>query len=400
MNKLALFLIALSSFAASVPELVNRMPDFGPDARLEGPAWDEARGIFEELLSGGETAVLALVDMLVEPGNTPNVKPRNVLHGLAQYLARDTHDAQRQAFLKALDKAVMDDKRAPAIRSFLLRQMQVCGGTEALALLSAYIAKPKLAAEAGAAVIDLGKRLGDADKEAVRVAVSEALIVVSDNLRKEGEQLLEKLGGEVEPPSSKVYMERQVAQTMHWLGADWLLRAVREREEATSVMIRALELKPGQVIADVGCGNGYHSLMMARLVGETGKVYGVDIQQEMLTMLKKRAADAGVDNVVPVLGKFWDPNLPANSIDVALIVDAYHEFSHPARMLRGIYKALKPDGVVVFLEYRTEDPKVPIKRLHKMSKAQVDKELTANGFKLVKSFDDLPWQHMLWYGKE
>jgi HEAT repeat protein/protein-L-isoaspartate O-methyltransferase len=270
----------------------------------------------------------------------------------------------------------------------------------ALAAARPFIDEPKLAADAGNTVIDIARRLGKEHKEAVREAVSEALIVASDRQRKEGEKLLEKVGGEQEPPASKVYLGRQTAQTMHWLGADWLLRAVREREEATSVMIHALELKPGQVVADLGCGNGYHSLMMARLVGESGKIYGVDIQKEMLTMLKKRAKDANIANVVPVLGKFWDPNLPANSIDVALIVDAYHEFSHPARMLKGIYKALKPKGVVVFLEYRMEDPEVPIKRLHKMSKVQVDKELTANGFKLVKSFDKLPWQHMLWYGKE
>ncbi|MFT5127608.1 MAG: HEAT repeat protein/protein-L-isoaspartate O-methyltransferase [Rhodothermales bacterium] len=271
---------------------------------------------------------------------------------------------------------------------------------ESLVSVRPFIDVPKLAADAGAAAVEIGRRLGGNDKAVVRAVVSEALLVVNDRQRTEGEKLLKKLGGEIEPPSSKLYLGRQVAQTMHWMGAEWLLRAVREREEATSVMIRALELKPGQVVADLGCGNGYHSLMMARLVGETGKIYGVDIQKEMLTMLTKRAAAAEVANVVPVLGKYWDPNLPANSIDVALIVDAYHEFSHPTRMLKGIYKALKPDGVVVFLEYRMEDPEVPIKKLHKMSKAQVNKELVANGFKLVKSFDELPWQHMLWYGKE
>lgn len=393
MYRLVYFFLALSTLAASVPELVDRMP--------RDPTAKEVAGICDELLAGGEASILALADLLTPETGRANT----VFSALTRRVSNKP--APCAGYLQALNIAVADRKRPQPARDFLVAQMRSVIGSlaltptaDGLAIAKAYIDVPKVAAEAGNAAVAIGGKLGEASKQAVREVVSEAIIVCGDEQRKAGEALLTKLGGEIEPPSTKRYMGRQPAQTMHWMGADWLLRAVREREEATSVMIRTLDLQPGQVVADVGCGNGYHSLMMARLVGETGKIYGVDIQPEMLTMLKKRAAEAKVNNVVPVLGKFWDPNLPANTIDVALIVDAYHEFSHPARMLKGIYKALKPDGVVVFLEYRMEDPEVPIKRLHKMSKAQVDKELTANGFKRVKSFDDLPWQHMLWYGKE
>jgi len=197
------------------------------------------------------------------------------------------------------------------------------------------------------------------------------------------------------PPGRKVYMGRRVAHTMHWKGADWLTRTEREREEATSVMIKELKLKPGMVVGDVGCGNGYHTLMMAKRVGEKGKVYGVDIQKEMLGFLMKRAKEKNINNIEPVLGNLIDPNLPEGKLDVILLVDAYHEFSHPEYMLRAMRRALKPNGRLVLVEFRTEDPDVPIKLDHKMSKKQILKELPANGFKLVESYDKLPWQHMM-----
>ncbi len=201
------------------------------------------------------------------------------------------------------------------------------------------------------------------------------------------------------PPAVKEYLGRTVAQTMHWSGSGWLIRHKREREEAASLMREKLELKPGMVVCDLGCGNGYHTFPMGKAVAPGGKVYGVEIQEPYLRMLEEGAIKAGVTNFVPVLGKLYDPGLPDATFDLMLLVDVYHEFSHPEQMLAAMRKALKPDGVVVLVEFRAEDDTVPIKPEHKMTKAQIDKEMTANGYKLVKSFDGLPWQHMLWYGK-
>jgi len=212
----------------------------------------------------------------------------------------------------------------------------------------------------------------------------------------------EEKGGEVEktpPPALKEYMGRTIAQTMHWKGAGWLIRAEREREESASQMLKELGLKPGMNVCDLGCGNGFHTLEMARLVGETGEVVGVDIQPEMLEMLKKRALGEGLENIRAVRGDFHDPNLEPGNLDLILLVDVYHEFSHPVQMLAAMRRALKPDGMIVLVEFRSEDKWVPIKPLHKMSKAQVMKELVPNGFKLVRSFDGLPWQHMLFFGR-
>ncbi len=199
------------------------------------------------------------------------------------------------------------------------------------------------------------------------------------------------------PPALEVYKGRIIAHTMHWEGAGWLLRKEREREESTQLMIQKLGLKSGQVACDLGSGNGYHTLMMAEIVGGKGKVLAVDIQKEMLTMLEKRAVELGVGNVMTIHGELHDPKLPENTLDLVLIVDAYHEFSHPEHMLQAIRKSLKPTGRLVLVEFRLEDPKVPIKLLHKMSKKQVMKELLPNGFKLVHEFDGLPWQHMMFF---
>jgi len=202
------------------------------------------------------------------------------------------------------------------------------------------------------------------------------------------------------PPALTEYMGRSIAQTMHWSGGSWLVRNKREREEASTLMREKLELKAGMVICDLGCGNGYHTLPMAQAVAPAGKVYGSDVQPEMLKMLEDRSKANGVTNIVPVLGLYHDAKLPENTFDRILLVDVYHEFSHPVQMLAGIRKALKTDGQVVFIEFRSEDDSVPIKPEHKMTKAQLTKELMANGFKLTKEFDGLPWQHMMWYGKD
>ena len=200
------------------------------------------------------------------------------------------------------------------------------------------------------------------------------------------------------PQARKEYLGRKIAQTMHYTGAEWLIRNRREREERCSLMLANLGVKRGQTICDMGCGNGFHTLALAKMTGEKGTVIGVDVQPQMLLMLRKRMEKQGIENVTPILGSYHSPRLPPKSIDVVLMVDVYHEFSHPELMLESIRNSLNPGGQVVLLEYREEDPEVPIKALHKMSKAQVDKEMRANGFKLTRSFDKLPWQHMLFYG--
>jgi SAM-dependent methyltransferase len=194
------------------------------------------------------------------------------------------------------------------------------------------------------------------------------------------------------------YLGRNVAQTMHYTGAEWLIRNTREREERCSLMLANLDVRPGMTVCDMGCGNGFYSLKLAKMVGRDGQVLGVDIQPEMLVLLRERSEQAGIENVSPILGSMHDPRLPQKTVDLVLLVDVYHEFSHPQHMLAGMRRSLKEDGMIVLLEYRAEDPDVPIKPLHKMTRAQVDLEMKANGFKLVKSFDDLPWQHMLYYG--
>jgi cyclopropane fatty-acyl-phospholipid synthase-like methyltransferase len=199
------------------------------------------------------------------------------------------------------------------------------------------------------------------------------------------------------PPAQKHYMGREIAQTMHYLGAPWLVRESREREEECATLLKSLNIKPGQTVCDMGCGNGFYTLEMAKLVGPEGKVLAVDIQQEMLRMLQERAKEANIANVEPILGTPIDPNLPEAKVDLILCVDVYHEFSHPARMLAAMKKSLAPGGRLVLVEFRKEDRKVPIKPLHKMSKQQILKELTPNGFKLVEQFDKLPWQHVMFF---
>lgn len=195
----------------------------------------------------------------------------------------------------------------------------------------------------------------------------------------------------------KYYLGREIAQTMHWSGAAWLIRHKREKEESALEMRAQLKLKPGMNACDMGSGNGYHTIPMAKAVGPDGKVYASEIQPEMLTFLEERAKKEGVANIVPVLGAQNDPKLPENSCDLILLVDVYHEFADPAPMLVGMKKALKPGGQVVLVEFRAEDEGVPIKPEHKMSKEQILKEMTANGYRLARSYDELPWQHMMFF---
>jgi ubiquinone/menaquinone biosynthesis C-methylase UbiE len=185
---------------------------------------------------------------------------------------------------------------------------------------------------------------------------------------------------------------------MHWEGASWLIRHKRDQEEATLLMREQLKMTPGMTVCDMGSGNGYHTLPMAEAVGKEGKVYAVEVQPEMIEMLHQRAEGKGLTNIVSILGEMDDPKLPPASCDMILLVDVYHEFSHPEPMLAGMRKALKPEGVIVMVEFRAEDDSVPIKPEHKMTKAQIKKEYFSNGFKLVREFDGLPWQHMMFFG--
>ena len=188
---------------------------------------------------------------------------------------------------------------------------------------------------------------------------------------------------------------RKIAGVMGMNGADWLVRPEREAEEQPEKALDALNLKPGMTVADIGAGVGYMSLRMAKRVGPTGKVYANDLQPEMLAKLRENAAQAKITNVVTVLGDVADPKLPANTMDLVLLVDVYHEFSQPQVMLRKIRETLKPDGRLVLLEYRAEDPNVPIIAEHKMTVAQVKVELEAEGFILQPVIETLPRQHIL-----
>jgi ubiquinone/menaquinone biosynthesis C-methylase UbiE len=193
-------------------------------------------------------------------------------------------------------------------------------------------------------------------------------------------------------PGTHPVTGRRIAGVMGMSGADWLVRPEREAEEQPEKALDALKLKPGMVVADIGAGVGYMSLRMARRVS---KVYANDLQPAMLDRLRQNAAKAGIANVVTVLGDVSDPKLPANTMDLVLLVDVYHEFSAPQQMLRKIRETLKPDGRLVLLEYRAEDPNVPIIAEHKMTVAQVKAEIEAEGFVLQPVIETLPRQHIL-----
>ena len=198
----------------------------------------------------------------------------------------------------------------------------------------------------------------------------------------------------------KFYMGREIAHVMGHQAADWLERSEREKEERTSLLIDSLKVRPGDVIADIGAGTGYHVRRLAPKVVPGGRVYAVDIQPEMLTLLTNAMAELKITNVVPVLGAIDDPKLPMNSVDVALLVDVYHEFSHPHEMMGAISRSLKPGGRVVFVEFRAEDPDVPIKAVHKMSEVQVKKEMMVHPLQWVETINVLPWQHIIVFKKK
>ena len=182
-------------------------------------------------------------------------------------------------------------------------------------------------------------------------------------------------------------------------GADWLEREERQREEQPDRAIAALNLRPGMWVADVGAGTGYYSIRLAKAVSPGGIVIANDIQPEMLERLRANAGVQGVDNIETVLGTESDPKLPAEKLDLVLLIDVYHEFSRPQRMLDRIREALKPDGRLILLEFKKEDPSVPIRPEHKMSVAEVRAEVSPEGYQFEKVVDTLPWQHIIFFRK-
>ena len=199
----------------------------------------------------------------------------------------------------------------------------------------------------------------------------------------------------------KVYMGREIAGVMGWQGAAWLEREEREKEERTDLLLRELALAPGMNVADVGAGTGYLSRRMAPLVAPGGTVFAVDVQPEMVRMLEEGAKKAGLANIRPVLGADKSVQLAASSIDMAVLVDVYHELEFPFEVMASLERALRPGGRVVLVEYRAEDARVPIKPLHKMSEAQIRRELAVHaGWAWERTGRSLPWQHVVVFRKQ
>ena len=198
----------------------------------------------------------------------------------------------------------------------------------------------------------------------------------------------------------KRFMGREIARVMGWQGAAWLEREEREREERTDLLLPALQLKAGMQVADVGAGTGYFSWRMSRLVGPQGRVFAADVQPEMIRLLKRTMAERGANNVEPVQCAPDDVRLPAAALDLAILVDVYHELEFPFEVIASVVRALKPGGRLVLVEYRGEDPNVPIKDAHKMTEAQVRAEIAAHGqLAWSQTIAALPWQHVIVFRK-
>lgn len=197
----------------------------------------------------------------------------------------------------------------------------------------------------------------------------------------------------------KTYHGREIAQVMGWQGAAWLERDGREREERSDRLLRELKLEPGMVVADIGAGTGFYARRIARRVAPGGMVHAVDVQPQMVAMLRERARQEGLDNLLPVQGTATDPNLEPGSIDLALMVDVYHELEFPHEMLQAITRALRPGGRLVLVEYRAEDRDLDIKPLHKMSEKQVRREVESPALAWERTAGSLPLQHLVVFRK-
>jgi precorrin-6B methylase 2 len=197
----------------------------------------------------------------------------------------------------------------------------------------------------------------------------------------------------------KRYMNREIPGVMGWQGAPWLERQEREREERTDLLLKALALKPGMVVADIGAGTGYLSRRMAPVVLPGGKILAVDVQPEMVRMLENSIKSTGQTNIEARLSSVDDVKLPASSVDLAVMVDVYHELAFPYEVMTSVMKSLKTGGRMVFVEYKAEDPKVPIKPLHKMSEAQIRKEAEVFALDWERTVSTLPWQHVVIFRK-
>ncbi len=195
------------------------------------------------------------------------------------------------------------------------------------------------------------------------------------------------------------YQGREIAHVMGFQGMEWLERPEREKEENSALLLKNMDIQPADNIADIGAGSGYHVFKMATMAAN-GMVYAVDIQPEMLQAMQQKKEVENFSNVELVLGGEQTVNLPENSIDKILMVDVYHEFNFPIEMIASMKSALKKEGEIYLIEYRGEDPNIPIKTIHKMSEAQAVKEFAANGFKLKENIDNLPWQHCMVFVKE
>ncbi len=197
----------------------------------------------------------------------------------------------------------------------------------------------------------------------------------------------------------KRYMGREISAVMGWQGAAWLEREERDREERTDLLLAALALKPGMVVADIGAGTGYLSRRMAPAVMPGGKVWAVDVQPEMISLLKANLNRRGLTQVEARLGAEDDIRLPAGSVDLVVMVDVYHELAFPYEVLASVMKSLKPGGRIAFVEYKAEDPRVPIKPLHKMSEAQIKREAGVFVLDWERTVGTLPWQHLVVFRK-
>ena len=204
----------------------------------------------------------------------------------------------------------------------------------------------------------------------------------------------------IEDPNGigKWYMGREIASVMGFQGMEWLERPEREAEENVTTLLKNMNIQPGDTIADIGAGSGYHVFRMSPMAFK-GHIYAVDIQAEMLNEIQSKKEKGNIDNVELVLSTETSINLPENSVDKVLLVDVYHEFNYPKEMMQSIKKALRPNGEIYLIEYRGEDFRVPIKKVHKMTEEQSVKEMKAAGFKLSRNLDNLPWQHCMVFVK-